>query len=68
MTGQQRKRLRLVKLVVQPVLVLDDGEHLAEVQAQPILIGPAELPGFPERFTAELAAQEAALNAETRLP
>lgn len=57
-------RLRVVKLIVQPVLVVDDGEQLAEVQAQPITLAAADLAEFPARFAAELAQQEAALNAD----
>jgi hypothetical protein len=56
------RRLRLVKLVVQPMLVLDDGEHLEELTAQPLIITAAELDAFPERWRALLADQEAELN------
>lgn len=57
-------RLRIVQLVVQPVIVEDDGEHLTPVQVSAITITAAELDGFPASFRAQLAAQEAQLMAE----
>jgi hypothetical protein len=41
-----RPRLRLLKVVVQPVFVLDDGETLTEQPAQPVEVSAAEWPGF----------------------
>jgi hypothetical protein len=55
-------RLRLVKLIIQPVLVADDGEYLTELQVQPITVMAAELPGWSGRFAAELAEREAGLD------
>lgn len=35
------KRLRLLKVVVQPVFVIDDGEKLTEVETQSVVV-PAD--------------------------
>lgn len=57
------KRLRLVKVVVQPVFVLDDGENVTELEHPAIAIPAAEWPTYSsERFPAEVAAWEAELN------
>lgn len=37
---------RLVKVIVQPVLVLDDGAALTEVPVQPMAIPAADWPAF----------------------
>lgn len=47
-------RLRLVKLVVTPVFVLDDGESLREQVGQQFNVAPGDLAGFPARFEADL--------------
>jgi hypothetical protein len=56
------KRLRLVKVVCQPVFVVDDGESLAEQVAQPIEVGAADWPGIVARLEADRAQHEVALN------
>jgi hypothetical protein len=38
-------KLRLVKMIVQPVLVVDDGENLREVSVKPL---PIDGPDWPE--------------------
>lgn len=49
-------KLRLLKVIVQPVFVLDDGESLTEQVAQPVEVSPAEWPTFAtERFAASVA-------------
>jgi hypothetical protein len=59
------RRLRLVKVLVQPVFVLDDGENVTEIEHPAIVIPAAEWPTYSgERFPAEVAAWEATLNAE----
>jgi hypothetical protein len=59
------KRLRLVKVLVQPVFVLDDGENVEEVEHPAIAIPASEWPMYSgERFPAEQAKWEALLNAE----
>lgn len=59
------KKLRLVKMLVRPVLVLDDGETIEEVEHPAIEVPAAEWPTYSsERFPAELAAWQAKLDAE----
>jgi hypothetical protein len=55
------KRLRLLKVVVQPTFVLVDDESIEEMQGQPVLVSAQDWPIyssviFPEAF-AELKAQ-----------
>lgn len=40
------KTLRLLKVIVQPVFVVDDGENLVEQPAQPVEVAAAEWPTF----------------------
>lgn len=47
--------LRLLKVIVQPIFVLDDGEQLTEQTVEPIAVSAAEWPtyattGFAEAF------------------
>lgn len=57
------KKLRLVKVLVQPVFVVDDGETVTEVEHGAIAIPAADWPTYSsERFPAEVAAWEASLN------
>ena len=42
-------RLRLLKVIVQPVFVLDDGEHLVEQVADPVAVPAAEWPTYPNQ-------------------
>jgi hypothetical protein len=58
-------RLRLLKVIVQPVFVLDDGENLVERAAQPVIVTAADWPeyavtGFPESIEALRKEVEAA--------
>jgi hypothetical protein len=58
-------RLRLVKVLVQPVFVLDDGETITEVEHGVIAIPAAEWPTYSaERFPVEVAAWQAQLEVE----
>lgn len=48
-------KLRLLKVICQPVFVLDDGESLIEQTAQPVVVPAHEWPtyatsGFMESF------------------
>lgn len=61
------KRLRLVKVIVQPVLVLDDGDSLTEVKSTAMEVVGASWPSWSEtafrgphlaELLAELLAQE----------
>ena len=47
------KQLRLLKVIVQPVFVVDDGEHLTEQLAQPVEVSPSEWPTFATTKFAE---------------
>ncbi len=40
------KRLRLLKVMVQPVFVVDDGESLSERPAAPVMVPAAVWPEF----------------------
>ena len=59
------KRLRLVKVVVHPILVVDDGETLTEFRNQPSEVPAAQWPQFPERLKRDIAEAEAQINAES---
>ena len=50
-------RLRVSHVIVQPVLVVDDGEELtAGPAAQQITLSLADLDGFADRLRADVAA------------
>lgn len=55
-------KLRLLKLVATPVFVLDDGENLREEVGKQIVITPDALPGFAERFMADVVTAQEALD------
>lgn len=57
------KRLRLIKVVVQPSFVVDDGETLQEMHTEPIVVTASDWAAFPERFAESIAEHEARLNA-----
>jgi hypothetical protein len=57
-------RLRLVKVIVHPILVLDDGENLTPFDNSPSEIPASEWPTFHERLQADIAAAEEQINAE----
>jgi hypothetical protein len=40
-------RLRLLKVICQPVFVVDDGENLLEQAAEPVVVPAAEWPTYP---------------------
>lgn len=62
------KKLRLVKVIVHPIFVLDDGENITEFENQPSVIPASEWPDFPERLKRDIAEAEAQLNADDDLP
>lgn len=41
------RKLRLLKVLVQPVFVIDDGDALTEVQAEAVVVSPEEWPTYP---------------------
>jgi hypothetical protein len=53
--------LRLLKVVVQPVFVWDDGDTLREVQVDPVQVAPADWPDYPAKLAEQTAEQEAIL-------
>jgi hypothetical protein len=66
MSAPQRTtpKLRLIKVLVQPVLVLDDGETIEEVEHPAIVIPADEWPTYSsERFPREIAEWQARLDA-----
>lgn len=61
------RRLRLVKVIVQPVFVLDDGEDIVEINHQPTVIPASEWPTYSSvRFPRELKEWQAHLDDEDR--
>lgn len=64
-TVAPRKKVRLVKVLVQPVVMIDDGETLTEVPHPTLEIPASEWATYSsERFPRELAAWEDNLNTE----
>lgn len=60
-------RLRLLKVVVQPVFVMDDGEQLHEHPAQPVAVSPADWPTFATTtFVEGMAALQAQFDGATK--
>lgn len=57
------KRVRLLKLIVQPVLVVDDGVSLVEQQVQPITLTAYQVLGFPTELFKQIDALQQQLNA-----
>lgn len=39
-------KLRLLKVICQPVFVVDDGQSLTEQAAEPVVVSAAEWPGY----------------------
>jgi hypothetical protein len=62
----KKKQLRLVKVVVQPIFVIDDGDTITEVEHPAMVIPAADWPGYSgERFPAEVAAWQKQIDAES---
>lgn len=51
-------KLRLVKVIVHPIFVVDDGETLEEFRNAPSEIPASEWPGFPDRLKRDIAEAE----------
>jgi hypothetical protein len=61
----QEKKIRLVKVVVQPTFVIDDGKSLKEVDPQTVVIPAEEWPTYSsERFPREVEKWQEKLNSE----
>lgn len=56
------RKLRLLKVLVHPIFVVDDGETLDEFPNQPSEIPAAEWDEFPARLRADVAEAEQRLN------
>ena len=57
------KKARLIKVLVQPVFVIDDGENIEEVEHPVVVIPAQEWPMYSgSRFQREVKAWEAELN------
>lgn len=59
------QKLRLRHVIVQPVLVLDDGTNLTDIEQPPVAIPADEWPTYSsERFPREIAEWQARIDAE----
>lgn len=57
------KRIRAVKFVVHPVLVVDEGDELTSIDVEPIEVEPRDWPTFSaETWPQMVAAREESLN------
>lgn len=56
-------KVRLVKVIVQPIFVADDGENLRELPVSPKDVSASEWATYPaEAFSEAMSALEASLN------
>lgn len=51
------KKLRVVKVVVQPTIVEDDGTELTEVQCPPVVVAAKDWPAYSSKTFPEEIAQ-----------
>ncbi len=59
--------LRLVKVIVQPVFILDHGTHVSEVDHPPVVIPAEEWPAYSsERFPSEVRAWQERIDSEAQ--
>lgn len=58
-------KLRLLKVICQPVFVVDDGENLIEQAAEPVVVSAAEWPGYA---TGQFAEEFEALSQRVEAP
>jgi hypothetical protein len=62
-------KIRLVKVLVQPVFLIDHGDSIEEVEHPAVAIPASEWPTYSsERFPAEVEAWQAQLDAEAPKP
>lgn len=47
-TTPRKPRLRLLKVIVQPVFILDDGENVSEKVAEPFIVTSADWRAFAD--------------------
>jgi hypothetical protein len=63
------RKLRLLKVLVQPVFVLDDGNALTELPADPIVVSAEEWPTYPsEGFAQAFATLQAEIEGRSPAP
>lgn len=62
MSANGHKKLRLVKVIIQPIFVEDDGENLAERTVQPVHVSASEWESYPQKMAEEIKRTEAELN------
>ena len=61
--------LRLLKVVVQPVFAIDDGETLTETTAEPVVVASADWPTYPAtRFLEAVDELQAQLDTGAESP
>lgn len=48
-------QIRLLKMIIQPVFVMDDGTTLEEQPGEPFTIREADIATFPETWAASFA-------------
>lgn len=56
------KKLRLIKVLVHPIFVVDDGESLTEFPNTPSEVPASEWDAFPGKLKADTAEAEKAIN------
>lgn len=56
------RKLRLLKVVVQPFFAIDDGEALTEQASEPITVPASEWEGFPAKLEEQRKDAEANLS------
>lgn len=61
-------RMRLLKVIVQPIFVLDNGDALVEHQGETHALSPADAAGFYEKIVDEMAAYNTAVSAADAAP
>lgn len=55
----KKRRVRLLKVIVQPVVVVDDGETLLEQEVRPVVVPAAAWEDFPAQFARDFAQLQA---------
>jgi hypothetical protein len=62
MPAKRRKQLRLVKVMIQPIFVIDDGKTLEEQTSEPIVVTSGDWENYPEQLAAQMSELEDRLN------
>jgi hypothetical protein len=62
-------KLRLLKVIVQPVFVVDDGKELTETAAEPIVVQPNDWPTYAStQFVEAFDALQVQINTKVISP